>query len=333
MRRFEFQDPSSHKFWQINLEGSSFTVTYGRIGAAGQTQTKTFPSEQKARAEHDKLVLEKLGKGYVEVGAGSGSAVASPPLPLLAYVERFRAMVEELRRNSEIRVLEFNVRPPVSDADLAAVEEHLGAELHPALRSFYRQADGLQLRWINTSREAFDPERHVASEQWLTPPDIMRDEGACPGCVNLLPLREAFLDANWEGQIWFPDAEEAKEQVEFVGARFESQQAFNRVIRPFDYFHFFRQAAFLLRPGNGSPPVLIGDDHGACWTNSLAVGFETYLETLLAQRGAVESRKAFTDSSGEEQGKPAPVRTRAYWEAHPVKLSKLLRALEDDDDC
>ena len=66
MRTFEFSDAKSHKFWSIAVEGNAFTVTYGKIGTAGQTQTKSFPTPDKAQAEADKLVREKTGKGYVE---------------------------------------------------------------------------------------------------------------------------------------------------------------------------------------------------------------------------------------------------------------------------
>src|ERR671932_402591 len=66
MRSFEYRDGKSNKFWSIALKGNSFTVTFGRIGTKGQTQTKTFPDESKAQKEHDKLVAEKLAKGYVE---------------------------------------------------------------------------------------------------------------------------------------------------------------------------------------------------------------------------------------------------------------------------
>jgi predicted DNA-binding WGR domain protein len=69
MRRFELSEGKSNKFWEISLEGSAFTVRYGKIGSAGTTQTKSWPSAAKARAEHDKLVAEKLKKGYVESGA------------------------------------------------------------------------------------------------------------------------------------------------------------------------------------------------------------------------------------------------------------------------
>src|SRR6516165_4013070 len=66
MRTFVFRDAKSHEFWNIELQGNSFTVTYGRQGGAGQTQAKEFADEAEVRKEHDKLVREKLAKGYVE---------------------------------------------------------------------------------------------------------------------------------------------------------------------------------------------------------------------------------------------------------------------------
>jgi uncharacterized protein (TIGR02996 family) len=74
MRTFEFNDGKSQKFWNIDLQGSAFTVTYGRLGTAGQTQTKKFANPGQAQAAHDKLVAEKLAKGYVETSAGAAAA-------------------------------------------------------------------------------------------------------------------------------------------------------------------------------------------------------------------------------------------------------------------
>jgi len=80
MRRFELVEGSSSKFWEITLDGSSFTVTWGRIGTAGQTQQKSFDSDDKAKKEHDKLVAEKTKKGYSEAEGASVSS-AGPPTP------------------------------------------------------------------------------------------------------------------------------------------------------------------------------------------------------------------------------------------------------------
>jgi predicted DNA-binding WGR domain protein len=55
---------SSHKFYEIILQDSQLTIRYGRIGDSGQTQTKTYPTPDKAKAEASKKIKEKLSKGY-----------------------------------------------------------------------------------------------------------------------------------------------------------------------------------------------------------------------------------------------------------------------------
>ncbi|WNG36785.1 DUF4132 domain-containing protein [Archangium violaceum] len=79
MRRFEFVEGSSKKFWEIELQGTEFTVRWGRIGTDGQTQQKSFASTVKAQAEHDKLIAEKQKKGYAEVGGDTNTVVAATP--------------------------------------------------------------------------------------------------------------------------------------------------------------------------------------------------------------------------------------------------------------
>lgn len=66
-RKLEFIGGKSKKFWTIQLHGTSHTVTYGRLGATGRTVTKDFDTKQKAKTSHDKLVQQKLDKGYVDV--------------------------------------------------------------------------------------------------------------------------------------------------------------------------------------------------------------------------------------------------------------------------
>jgi predicted DNA-binding WGR domain protein len=77
-REFHYSDEKSHKFWRITLDGHAHTVHYGRIGTVGQTQTKEFPSAEAAVAAYDKLIAEKLKKGYVEV---TGDDQAPSPVP------------------------------------------------------------------------------------------------------------------------------------------------------------------------------------------------------------------------------------------------------------
>jgi predicted DNA-binding WGR domain protein len=80
MRRFEFVEGSSAKFWSPELQGNTFIVTFGRIGTAGQRKEKAFPDEESARREYEKKVAEKLREGYREVTEG-GEAPAPAAAP------------------------------------------------------------------------------------------------------------------------------------------------------------------------------------------------------------------------------------------------------------
>jgi len=65
-RRFEFIAEASCKFWELSVSGDEVMVNYGRIGTNGQSQTKSFPSDEKAQQHAEKLMRQKLSKGYVE---------------------------------------------------------------------------------------------------------------------------------------------------------------------------------------------------------------------------------------------------------------------------
>ena len=71
MPRYEFNDGKSHKFWEIERSGTTFTVRYGRVGTDGQTNTKVFDSEEDAQKEADKMVRSKVKKGYQEVASAA----------------------------------------------------------------------------------------------------------------------------------------------------------------------------------------------------------------------------------------------------------------------
>ncbi|MCU0849318.1 MAG: ankyrin repeat domain-containing protein [Spirochaetes bacterium] len=67
-KELAYQNDRSNKFWKIETKGKNFTVTYGKAGTGGKTQTKEFDSEDKCKKEADRLIAEKLKKGYTEAG-------------------------------------------------------------------------------------------------------------------------------------------------------------------------------------------------------------------------------------------------------------------------
>lgn len=75
---FEFIDDKSSKFWEIEALELGFRVRYGKIGADGTIQDKTFASNDIRDKEINKLILEKTKKGYQEINSQSGEKSATP---------------------------------------------------------------------------------------------------------------------------------------------------------------------------------------------------------------------------------------------------------------
>ena len=75
MRRFEFSDSTSNKFWEVDVKGNTLNINFGKIGTKGQSKPKDFATPEKAKTEMEKLIKEKTGKGYVEVGGKAVKAI------------------------------------------------------------------------------------------------------------------------------------------------------------------------------------------------------------------------------------------------------------------
>lgn len=65
-RYFEFVGGTSAKFWEVAVNGCDVTVRFGRLGTSGQIQTNTLEDAADAQKHAEKLVGQKLEKGYVE---------------------------------------------------------------------------------------------------------------------------------------------------------------------------------------------------------------------------------------------------------------------------
>jgi predicted DNA-binding WGR domain protein len=66
-RRFELVNWKHNKFWTIEIDGDTYTTSWGKIGASPTYKDKTFPDSYSATVEYDKKISEKLKKGYIEV--------------------------------------------------------------------------------------------------------------------------------------------------------------------------------------------------------------------------------------------------------------------------
>jgi len=69
-RRFALVAGTSAKFWEVTVNRVTVHVHFGRIGSAGQRQTKEFADATAAAAHVQRLIAQKLAKGYLEEPVG-----------------------------------------------------------------------------------------------------------------------------------------------------------------------------------------------------------------------------------------------------------------------
>ena len=58
------EDAGTQKFWHIEIRGCTRTLRYGSVGKKGQVRTREFDTMEEAEKSFEKLVAEKLAKGY-----------------------------------------------------------------------------------------------------------------------------------------------------------------------------------------------------------------------------------------------------------------------------
>ncbi len=161
------------------------------------------------------------------------------------YLERFKAMVDELRKHPEISVKEFAVMEPATPEELAEAEAY--HQLVPGMREFYSQCNGLKLEWEYTGTrfvELGSPLSHVV------------------GFIDIWPVQHTFKDQ--EGLLYFDEGDKFKglHPIDFyvpeacVAIRFEGN------MQPEMYYHYC---------GEEMSPI--------------GMDFATYMERLLESRG------------------------------------------------
>ncbi len=183
MRTFQFSDAKSHKFWNIDVQGNSFTVTYGKIGAAGQTQTKTFKDAAAAQTEADKLIKEKTKKGYHETTPKASvsdeeafiTALQKNPHDLAGWCAFADLLAEKGDPRGEFMqvqiALEDESRPKKERDQLKKQEEallkaHEREWLGPLAEVTIdaKPVDG----WVNGTRTTRAPVGHAFARGWLS---------------------------------------------------------------------------------------------------------------------------------------------------------------------
>ena len=128
-REFRFTEGSSNKFWTIKLEENKYTVQFGKVGTAGQAQTKEFSNEAEAKKAYEKLVAEKTKKGYVEVKNGD---LAQPAVE--QKTEESKTAAKKIKKagektNEEDQESEAETIPEIAQDDSTPILTELPADI------------------------------------------------------------------------------------------------------------------------------------------------------------------------------------------------------------
>ena len=142
-RKLIYMDAKSSKFWHISQAAECYTVTYGRTGSAGQETTKSFASEALAVKDAEKLIKEKLGKGYVD----ASEPATDGALPAAAFANINQR--EDIFRNAGtfvgMRVLDYAMdKPARSDVAYRFRSDWDDDQLIPSLEHFLATPTALE---------------------------------------------------------------------------------------------------------------------------------------------------------------------------------------------
>lgn len=108
-RYFIYQEKESNKFWEIQFWDNGFRTFWGKVGTAGRFKIQEFDNLPKCEKEVEKLINEKLSKGYIE-------------------------------QTKSVRFLEADVL-----ADIHEFEEHKEIKVHPLAKKLMNE----QFLWSN----------------------------------------------------------------------------------------------------------------------------------------------------------------------------------------
>lgn len=202
---------------------------------------------------------------------------------MMGFIEKLNEAVDQLRSTPEIDVIFYAVLPP-DLGDIDEVEAELAYKLDSSITDFYNECGGIQLLWLNKKNALYDkPKEQI--ESFKKPLDAFTYFGQNmppDGCIMIPDIKTVFLK--------HPEVNVSEDEFEDYEMLTDWK---NLVIQPFDLFGHSKDVAFILN-NTSNPPMLLGSDNQACYTDSYVIYFEEYLALLLKTKGA-RSRSKFLD--------------------------------------
>lgn len=210
----------------------------------------------------------------------------------MSFITKLNAIVEELKSNPTILVAHYQVLPPDIEA-ITRVEEKLGYKLDGSITDFYKECGGVQLLWLHENNDNFE---RLPSQLPLE------------GNLDQWYIKGENLSFFPEGSIWIPSIESVfttdwtdlifAEKDDFDSELTKDYDGFK--IQVVDWFSSFNDMSFLIN-GTSNPPMVLGDDNGATYSESHVIDFKLYLELLLKSKGSMDIRVDFLNKNNNNE--------------------------------
>ena len=179
------------------------------------------------------------------------------------FLQRFKTMMDALMAHPQVRLTHVWIGPGASDGEFETLARAWKRPVPAALETLYRQANGLQLRWVDTAHETYDPARddRMSFERCEVP--LYDVPGFAAGLLELPTLAE-LGDRDWLGE-W----------LELEDAHLQHAVVFESVDESED------AVLFLDSPGS-DPRVVVASDHLADIPEPGERTLSSYLDHLLS---------------------------------------------------
>jgi hypothetical protein len=207
------------------------------------------------------------------------------------YAIKLMEMADLLKNDPTVVVLYYNIFPGAAKWEVDSVSESIGFQIEPCLEKFFFETNGFQLRWIYKSNPKYDPAVHYFHDEIFTDMDIRDWYLPDDGVINILPVRDIFINDNWEDIIW--SKEDQQYERVWAGKTFNLFDLM-KSIRPFDIFSKERCMAFQVDQETKKNNVVLLQSHYANVSDSKIIDFNTYMDFLVTKLGIVKERKIFS---------------------------------------
>lgn len=194
-------------------------------------------------------------------------------------------MIEILKNDSRVRILEFEAGEPLTEQELHAIQRQLDWTLDERFLEFFRVYNGLNLSWIDARIQSNE------GAVWEVVEDVLAQGGAA-GSIYINSLQEMLFE--WSD---FESSEVAPGEYFYDILGRWDQSLLNQKLKVFDDFEnnqsmgSFYTTGVVIDALYQDPPLLFSDDYMACLDGSLPMLARHYIEFIAYTFGSRHARK------------------------------------------